>query len=208
MKIEIYSDFVCPFCYIGETRLFKALELANCKDVKVEFKAFELDPNAKLYYSENLDQLIAKKYGLNLEDAVINNRRLTQSAREEGLVYNLDSAKHTNTFDAHRLSFLFKEYNLSKEYTEAIMKAYFTDSKLISNHSELLNILKNFSISEKEILEVLQSDRYSKEVRENESEAVSKGIRGVPYFIIDGNRTISGAQPLEVFLNTLKSIKN
>jgi len=205
MKVEIWSDFVCPFCYLGKTKFEKALESFSDKEnVEIVYKSFELDPNASKSYKGTMSELISKKYGITIEEAQANNKRITNQAKEVGLVYNLEKAIPINTFYSHRLFQYAKQLGKDEEVVGLLFKAYFTDSKNISDIGTLVEISKQAGLEEKEVREVLSSDKYSDRVRSDEKEAQDIGITGVPFFIIDGKYSISGAQPIETFKKALE----
>lgn len=207
MKIEVWSDFVCPYCYIGKRRLEVALEKFEGKEnVELVFKSFELDPYAKKKYDENIYELIAKKYGISLEESKAVNKQIIEQAKELGLNYNFDDLKYTNTFDAHRISQYAKEEGKMNQLAERILKGYFIESLDISNHDVLLGLAKEVGLDSKKVSEVLNSDKYSEYVRNDESAAAKIGVRGVPYFVINDKYAVSGAQPPEVFLEVLEKI--
>lgn len=174
MKVEIWSDYVSPFCYIGERKLELALEQTGMKeDVEIVFNSFELDPNAKKSYDDNINQLIAKKYGMSIEQATKANNNIIKAAKEVDLDYNFDDLKRTNTFDAHRLSHYAKEKGKSNEYTKAIMKSYFTHSLNISDFDVLASIAAEVGLNRAEALRILESSEFAMEVRQDESNAHS-----------------------------------
>jgi predicted DsbA family dithiol-disulfide isomerase len=205
MKIEIWSDYVCPFCYIGERKLEKAIEQTGMdKEVEIIFHSFELDPDAKKQYNESINQLIAKKYGIRIEQSIETNNNIIRAARQEGLEYKFDNLKPTNTFDAHRLSHYAKTEGKLKEYTEVVMRSYFTDSLNISDFDVLSSIAEEVGLNKEKALSVLSSSEFSTEVREDESNAFDRGINGVPYFLFDGKEVVSGAQPVEFFVRAIE----
>ena len=205
MKVEIWSDFVCPFCYLGKTKFEKALEnFSDKENVEIIYKSFELDPNSSKGYKGTMSELISKKYGITIEEAQANNKRITNQAKEVGLVYNLEKAIPINTFYSHRLFQYAKQLGKDEEVVGLLFKAYFTDSKNISDIGTLVEISKQAGLEEKEVREVLSSDKYSDRVRSDEKEAQDIGITGVPFFIIDGKYSISGAQPIETFKKALE----
>ncbi|AFV04066.1 MULTISPECIES: DsbA family oxidoreductase [Eubacteriales] len=209
MKIEIWSDYVCPFCYIGERKLGQALEqLKMTDDVEIIFKSFELDPNAQKQYEGDIHQLMAKKYGISIERAIETNNNIVRSAREVGLVFNFDDLKRTNTFDAHRLSYYAKEKGRLSAFTEAVMRSYFIEALDISNLETLLDLAVEVGLDREKAKGILTSSAYSQEVRTAEQNAHSKGINGVPYFIFDEKEVIYGAQPVEAFVNVIEAVKN
>jgi predicted DsbA family dithiol-disulfide isomerase len=205
MKIEIWSDYVCPFCYIGKRRLEAALEqFAHRDEVVIEYRSFELDPQATTYSGKNMDQMLSEKHGLSIEQAKKANAELGQQAAKMGLVYNFDQMKPTNTFDAHRLTQFAKSVGKDKELAEKLFYSYYTDSKLISDHDTLADIAESVGMNRDESMAVLHDpSKYANEVRSDEATAKQLGITGAPFFVIDRKYAISGAQSTEVFINAL-----
>lgn len=208
MKIEVWSDFVCPFCYIGKRRLEMALNKFEHKgEVELVFRSFELDPTAKKKYDENIHELIAKKYGVTVEQAKASNDKLVMQAKAIGLDYNFDDLIPTNTFDAHRLAHYAKTEGRMNELSERILKAYFVDSLNISDHKVLASLAGEAGLDSDKALKILDSDQYEAEVREDEKNASGLGISGVPYFVFNDKYAVSGAQPPELFLQVLEKVK-
>ena len=209
MKIEIWSDFVCPFCYLGKRKLEIALDKFKFKDeVEFVFRSFELDPSAKKEYGEDISEIIAKKYGISVEQAKASNVQIMEQAKEVGLHYNFDNLIPTNSFDAHRLSHYAKEEGKMNEMSERIMKAYFVDSLNISDCKVLAELANEVGLDRNKAIEVLESDRYSLEVREDEYAASKREINGVPYFVFDNKDSVSGARSSEYFLEVLDKVKS
>ena len=212
MKIEIWSDIFCPFCYMGKRRFENALnKFENKEAVEVVFRSFELNPNAEKVNNNNINEVLSKKYGMTLEEAKANNDNIVKQAKTLGLDYNFDGAVLTNSFDAHRMIHFAKDYGKNVEMTEALFKAYFTDSKNISDFDTLTDIASSIGLNKEEAIKVLNSDKYKKEVREDEDLARNYSITSVPTFIINGKFLISGAQSEEVFtmaLNRASSTEN
>ncbi|MCT2344931.1 DsbA family oxidoreductase [Niallia taxi] len=208
MKIEVWSDFVCPFCYIGKRRLEEAIAQFPGKDqVEVEFKSFELDPNAKTYSGTGINEALAKKYGMSIEEAKRANEGIGSQAAEVGLTFNFDEMKPTNTFDAHRLAKFAATVGKEKEMTEKLLASYFTESKLISDHDVLVEIAQTAGIEKEETLAVLNdSTKYANDVRIDEALAQQMGVTGVPFFVINQKYSISGAQPTETFRRALQQV--
>ncbi|MHB8129948.1 MAG: DsbA family oxidoreductase [Mobilitalea sp.] len=205
MKIEIWSDYVCPFCYLGKRRLELALkDYEHRDDVEIIFKSFELDPTAKKVYSESLHEIIAKKYGISVEQAKASNHQLVEQAKEVGLNYNFEDIIPTNTFDAHRLSHYAKTQGKENALTERILRAYFVDSLNISDHKVLAGLAEEVGLDKDKALQVLVTGNYKEEVRGDEEDATRLGIRGVPYFVFNNRYKVSGAQSPEVFLEVLQ----
>lgn len=208
MKIEVWSDFVCPFCYIGKRRLEEAIAQFPGKDqVEVEFKSFELDPNAQTYSGTGINEALAKKYGMSIEEAKRANEGIGSQAAEVGLTFNFDEMKPTNTFDAHRLAKFAATVGKEKEMTEKLLASYFTESKLISDHDVLVEIAQTAGIEKEETLAVLNdSTKYANDVRIDEALAQQMGVTGVPFFVINQKYSISGAQPTETFRRALQQV--
>lgn len=205
MKVEIWSDFVCPFCYIGKRRFEAALEqFAHKNEIEVVYRSFELDPNAKRDYNHDVHDMLASKYGMSREQAKAMNDDVAGQAEAVGLTYYFDSMIITNTFDAHRLAHFAAQYGKMNEMTERLLKAYFTDCKHIGDHETLAALAAEIGLDKNEAAKMLAGDQYTKEVRADEQEAVNLGIRGVPFFVINNKYAISGAQPSEVFLGALQ----
>jgi len=210
MKIEVWSDFVCPFCYIGKRRLEMALDqFPHKNEVEVEFKSFELDPNAAMYSGKNIHEVLASKYGMSIEEAKRNNVQLGQHAASIGLTFNFEEMKPTNTFDAHRLAKFAKEKGQTEEkaVTENLLLAYFTESKNISDIETLADIAEASGLERQDALDVLNDKTaYANDVRVDEAVAQQYGVSGVPYFIVNQKYAISGAQPLETFVGALQKV--
>ena len=208
MVIDIWSDMVCPFCYIGKRRLEKALSLFDGADeVSMRFRSFQLDPGGKSYEGRDLHATLAEKYGLSYDQARRMNLSLARQAKDDGLDYHMDSAIPARTLDAHRLCHWAGEQGKQAEMEERIMKAYFTDSLNISDRAILARLAGEIGLDEQAALDVLSSDRYAAEVSRDQEEAARLGIQGVPHFIINGRWQVSGAQPAEVFLQALRKAR-
>ncbi|PKG21510.1 DsbA family oxidoreductase [Niallia nealsonii] len=208
MKIEVWSDFVCPFCYIGKRRLELALDKFQHKsEVEVEFKSFELDQNAPIYSGINIHEVLASKYGMSIEQAKQNNIQVGQHAAGVGLTFNFDDMKPTNTFDAHRLAKFAGEKGKEKTLTEKLLYAYFTEGKNLSDMETLAEIAEASGLNREETINVLNDKTsYANDVRIDEGIAQQYGISGVPYFIINRKYAISGAQSLETFVDALQKV--
>ena len=205
MKIDIWSDIMCPFCYIGKRRLESALDQSGHKnDVEIVWHSFQLDPSMTSQPGKDLYSYLAERKGQSLEWSVKVHSQLTQTAKEVGLTYNFDKAVIANSFDAHRLIQLAKTHGLGDAAEERLFKAYFTDGKDISSHNTLLQIGIDLGLSVIEVGEMLNSDAFSDKVQEDIAMAQTLGISGVPFFVINNRYGISGAQPKEVFTDGLQ----
>jgi len=207
MKIEVWSDFVCPFCYIGKRRLEEALaSFPYRENVEVVFRSFELDPNAKKETPFNIHEMIAQKYGISVEEAKRANADIGKQAEALGLTFRFETMKPTNTFDAHRLAQYAKEKGKLDEVVERLFYAYFTESKRISDRNVLLELAEAAGLDRKEAEAVLDDGRYAEQVRHEEAIAAQLGVRGVPFFVLNQKYAISGAQPVEVFRQALEKV--
>ncbi|WP_064093299.1 DsbA family oxidoreductase [Rossellomorea aquimaris] len=207
MKIEVWSDYVCPFCFIGKRRLEEALNsFPHKENVEVEYKSFELDPNAEVHSHSSIYERLAKKYGTTVEQAKGMTKNVADQAATVGLTFNFDTNVPTNTFDAHRLTKYAKTVGKDAELTEKLLHAHFTDSKHIGDKNILLNIAESIGLNRQQAESVLKSNDFSEDVRLDEEEARQIGVQGVPFFVINRKYAISGAQPSEVFLNSLQKV--
>ncbi|MGF7047724.1 putative DsbA family dithiol-disulfide isomerase [Paenibacillus sp. DS2015] len=205
MKVEIWSDYGCPFCYIGKRRFEAGLQQFQHKDaVDVVYKSFELAPDSPRDGNPGVYDMLASKYGMSREQAIANTNNITQQAKELGLDYYFDRTIQTNTFDAHRLSHFAASQGKLKEMTERLLRAHFTDTLHIGNHEILADLAAEVGLDRAEALCVLKDGEYGEEVRANEQEAGQIGVKGVPFFVINRKYAISGAQSSEVFLNALQ----
>ena len=206
MKIELWSDYACPFCYIGEKRLEKALaEIDGGDKVEIEFKSFELDPYASRKVVSSTVDRFAAKYHLSKEEAAERIEAISRMGRSEGIDFRYVSTRYTNTFDSLRLT----KYAQEKGKTGIITKlfdAYFTKNLKLSDHDVLTQIAGECGLDKDEVTAVLSGDRYADEVRADEQEAMEHGIHGVPYFLINGKYTASGAQPTAMLKEAIERI--
>ncbi|MBR1397100.1 MAG: DsbA family oxidoreductase [Selenomonadaceae bacterium] len=206
MKIKIWSDYACPFCYIGEKRLEKALaEVKNGDKIDIEFKSFELDPTASNDVVSDTVSRFAQKYGMTKEEAAHRIEAISMMGRQEGIDFKYATTRYTNTFDSLRLTKL-AQLRGHDEIINRLFDAYFTKNLELSDHSVLKNIAVECGLDAVEVDEVLQSDKYAAEVRADEYEAAEYGIHGVPYFIINDKYTLSGAQPTDVIKQAIEDV--
>ena len=207
MKVEIWSDIACPFCYIGKHHFEKAVDsLPKEANIEVEWKSFELDPYAQKDYEDDIYTLLANKYGQTREWAIRSADYMKQKGKDIGLDFNFDNTISTNTFDAHRLLHLAKKAGKQIETEEALFEAYFRDGIHIGDHEALVSIGNSIGLTEEEIKSMLNSDQFKNEVREDEVQSQHFGIRSVPYFVINRKHGISGAQPISHFVEVLNKV--
>lgn len=205
MQVEIWSDVVCPWCYIGKRRFESALaSFPEREHVEVVWRSFELDPDAPRHSPETLNELLAHKMGAPVERVAAAQERLTALAADEGLDYHLDRAQHGNTFDAHRLIHLAAEHGRQGEMKEQLMHAYFTEGKAIGEPDALVEVGSSVGLDPHELRSTLDNEAYADAVRADERRAAQLGISGVPFFVFDGRYAVSGAQPTDVFRSVLQ----
>jgi predicted DsbA family dithiol-disulfide isomerase len=204
MRIDVWSDIACPWCYVGKRRLERALQEFP-HDVDVVWHSFELDPSAPQERDPSVShaERIAKKYGLSLDQARKNSERLTDTARGEGLAFDFDHIRSGNTFDAHRLVHLGQARGRQGAVKERLLKAYLEEGALMSDHATLVRLATEAGLDEGEATDMLASDQYADEVRTDEAQAHAFGINGVPCFVLDGRFAVSGAQSPQVLLSAL-----
>ncbi|RDI39916.1 DsbA family oxidoreductase [Falsibacillus pallidus] len=207
MKVEVWSDYACPFCYIGKRRFEGGLkQFAHSDGVDVEFKSFQLDPSAPRDNEHDMHTLLAKKYGMSVEQAKQMNAQMTQQAKEVGLDYHIDTLIPTNTFDAHRLTHYAKTQGKMEALKERLLKAYFTDSLHLGDHKTLVKLAVEAGLDEEGVRTVLQSDDFGVEVNQDQQIAAQIGVTGVPFYVFNQKYAVSGAQPSEVFLEVLNKV--
>ena len=205
MQVEIWSDMICPWCYIGKRRFEAALAQFPQRDnVSIIWRSFELDPDAPQQQPGTLEEMLSNKYAVSLEQAAEMNARVTGIARKLGLEYRLSEAKPGNTFSAHRLMHFAETRQLGAQATERIMHAYFCESLPVGDPAALAKIAPEFGIPERDALTLLKGNDYSDAVRADEARAAALGITSVPFFVIDEKLGVSGAQPVETFVEALK----
>lgn len=209
MKITYWSDYACPYCYIGEARLKKAIaDIPELKDVEIEMKAFQLDPSAGKHAAGDTQTRFAHKYGISMQEAGETIEHISQMGIAEGLDFKYATTLFTNTMDAHRLTKLAHSKNdpeLAEKIIEALFKAYFTDNKELADKELLQKIGEDAGLDAEEVKEVLSSDKYKDEVLLDEREAARYRIHAVPFFVV-GQYGISGAQSVDGMKATIMKV--
>ena len=205
MKVEMWMDFVCPYSYLGKAKFAKALEnFSDKENIEIIYKSFELDPNASKVYHGSMSELLSKEYGMSMEEIQENNERLTAEAKVLGLVYNLEKTIPVNTLYAHKLLQYSKEIGKDAELVSVIFKAYFTDGKNISDIDTLAEISKEVGLEEEVVREILNSDKYTNRVKEEEKESQDIGVDVVPFFLINKRHVVAGEQSAETIRKALE----
>ena len=207
LELEVWSDIACPWCYVGKRRLETALKrFSHAADVKLIWRAFELDPGAPRERPRDVShaEFLARKYGMSVAQAQKATDNLVQVARAEGLAFDFENIRSGNTFDAHRLVHLGLDRGKQDAVKERMLKAYFEQAELMSDHGTLVRLATEAGLNETEVTDVLAGDTYKTDVRKDEADARELGITGVPCFVFDRRFAVSGAQSAEVMLNALE----
>ena len=204
MIIDVWSDVVCPWCFIGKRRLEKALEQFEYKDeITVRHRAFELAPDATEIMPTS--KLLAEKYRVSPQDVEAMQANVCAIADGEGLCYNLDETLSGNTFDAHRLLLWAATLGKQDELLEAMYSSYFEKSLPLFSHLDLCSVAESVGIASVDVMNILESDQFKSEAIADRELATQLGATGVPFFVVDMKYAISGAQPLEAFVQTINT---
>lgn len=199
MRIDVWSDVVCPWCYLGKRRLELAVADHPRRDeLEIYFHSYELDPTAPVGDDRPMTELIAKKYGIPLEHAEAGQANLTALAAEVGLEYRLDLTRRANTFDAHRLLHFARDRGVQAEVAEGLFAAYFTEGRDIADAAVLREIALAAGFDAGDVSELAGSDSYGQHVRRDEEAALELGVTGVPFFLFAMKYALSGAQSPEI----------
>lgn len=205
MKIEIWSDVMCPFCYIGKNNFEQALNQLPFKDeVEVEWKSFQLDPSLDPKETQDTIQYFREKKGFPEAQAAQMLGQVIQMGKGAGIDFNFEQTLITNTFSAHKLLHLAKKHNKSNEMEEALFIAHFIDGKNVGDVEVLVALAESLGIDKEEARQAVTTDQLDYEVNQDIQEARNNGISGVPFFVLNGKYAVSGAQPAEVFENALQ----
>jgi predicted DsbA family dithiol-disulfide isomerase len=205
MHVEIWSDIACPWCYIGKRRFEAALARFEHRDeVEVTWRAFELDPDAPPERSGDRAVRLAEKYGITVERARQMEQTVVDAAAGEGLDFRFDVARGGCTFDAHKLIDLAHDHGVQDEMKERLLRAYFTEGELVSDHETLVALAGEVGIAEDEVRLALTDESRAARVRDEESDARKLGITSVPTFVVDRALGASGAHPPDALLDLLR----
>ena len=208
MQVEIWSDIACHWCYVGKRRFEAALAAFEHRDeVTVTWRSFELDPQAPVARSVDSATHLAQKYGMTREQAQTSQRKLADVAAADGIDMRFDLARGGNTFDAHRLVHLAEAHGLQDTMTERLMRAYFTEGEPIGDADALARLALDVGLPVDEVRDVLTTDRYAAEVRDDERTAASLGIHAVPFIAVDRRIGAAGARPPEALGELLRQAR-
>ncbi|MBD8523150.1 DsbA family oxidoreductase [Lysinibacillus fusiformis] len=207
MKIEIWSDYVCPFCYIGKKQLEQAIEDTGFGgQVELVYRSYQLDPNTPVDSNITVYESLAKKYGMTLEKAKEMTLGVTARAKEVGLNYDFSNLMEENTLKAHRLVKWAEQQGDVTALVEALLHSHFIEGKRIGQEDVLLDIAEQVGLQRAEVAKILAVDEFKNEVEADIQEGLQLGVRGVPFFVLNRKYGISGAQPQEVFEDTIRKV--
>ena len=206
MRVEVWSDVVCPWCYIGKRRLERALEgFEHAGEVEVEWRSFQLDPSHPKGVRQPVYESLAQKTGGSTAQVRAMTDRVKALGAEEGLEYDFENAISVNTFDAHRLTHLAKAHGLGAETHERLMRAQLIEGETLDDVETLVRLGAEVGVPADEARRVLAGDDHTRDVEEDIREARMLGANGVPFFVLDRTYGVSGAQPVEMFLSALRT---
>ena len=211
MKVEVWSDIMCPFCYIGKRNYEAALaQFAESNNVEIEWRSFQLDPTIPASTEKKLSvyEYLAERKGMSYQQSVSMHQSVIQTAKNAGLTYNLDNAIVANSFDAHKMIQLAKTKGLGDEAEERLFLAYFTQGKDFGKLETLVELGLEIGLKEEEIVAAVNSEDFAYKVKQDIQEAQNIGVRGVPFFVFNRKYAVSGAQPPQAFLQTLEQSYN
>lgn len=204
MKVEVWSDYVCPFCYIGKRQLENAIADSGYKgQIEVEYKSFLLDPTTPIDAQGSVYESLAKKFNTSVDEAKKMTAGVAERAKEVGLDYNFEAMKTANTTAAHRLAKWASEQGKGAEFNERLMQAYFLEGQTIGLPNVLAALAEEVGLDSQQALQVIHSTNYEAEMERDIYEAQQIGVRGVPFFVFDNKYGISGAQPQALFEQTI-----
>jgi predicted DsbA family dithiol-disulfide isomerase len=206
MKVEVWSDIMCPFCYIGKRKYESALQqFEGSEDIEIQWKSFQLDPTIPEQNDrkQNVYEYLAERKGMSYEHSVKMHENVVEIARNAGLTYNFDKAIIVNSFKAHKMIQLAKTKGLGDAAEERLFYAYFTEGKDFGDTETLIQLGTEIGLDEADIRAAINSEEYAAKVKADIEEARNLGVTGVPFFVFNRSYAVSGAQPPEAFLQTL-----
>ena len=207
MKIEIWSDIMCPFCYIGKRQLETALKEFPGNDFEIEWKSFQLDPTITPQSGKDVYTFLAERKGISVEQSIEMHKGVVERAKSVGLDYHFDKAIISNSLTAHRIIQLAKAKKLGDEMEEIFFKSYFTEGRDLNDGPTLVELAVKAGLDQDLVLQVLKDENlFLKEVHHDITEAQEIGVQGVPFFVFDRKYAVSGAQPVEAFVNTIREV--
>ena len=208
MKIEIWSDVQCPFCYIGKRHLESALSQVNpIETIEIEWKSFQLDPTIPAdLVTQNSYSYLATKKGMSIEQSISMHENVTQMAAKAGLNYHLEKTIISNSYNAHQLIQLAKTIKKGDEMEEILFDAYFCQGKNIAHIPTLVELGQQIGLSEPEIVTAITTNQFADKINRDIHESQQIGVKGVPFFVFDRKYALSGAQPVEQFVSCIQKV--
>nr|WP_315248503.1 DsbA family oxidoreductase [uncultured Flavobacterium sp.] len=208
MKIEIWSDIMCPFCYIGKRQLEKALTEFPNDQFEIEWKSFQLDPSITPQSGKDVYTFLAERKGISLDQSKEMHKDVVERAKSVGLDYHFEKAVISNSLTAHRIIHLAKSRKLGDEMEEIFFRAYFTEGEDLNDASALMKLGIHAGLDENEVRKVIENESmFLNNVQKDIAEAQQIGVQGVPFFVFDRKYAISGAQPVEAFIQTINEVR-
>ncbi|WP_251855943.1 DsbA family protein [Herbiconiux sp. L3-i23] len=205
IKVDIWSDIACPWCFIGKRKFEEGLKRFG-GDVEVEYHSFELSPDTPVDFDGSTTDFLAERKGMPHAQVEQMLAHVTGIASSVGLDYDFDAVKHTNTVKGHQLIHYAKAHGRQAEMKERLLSAYFEEGRHVGRIEDLADIAAELGFDRDDVLAALQSDRYLADVRADQQQAIAYGIQGVPFFVLDGKYGVSGAQDPSVFENVLSQV--
>jgi predicted DsbA family dithiol-disulfide isomerase len=210
IKIDIWSDVACPWCYIGKRKLENGIaayaESDDAVPVEVEYHSFELSPDTPVDFEGSTTSYLAERKGMPVQQVEQMLERVTGIAADVGLDYDFDTVKHTNTVKAHQLIHYAKAHGVQLEAKERLLKAYFVEGRHVGRVADLADLAAEIGLDRDDVLRSLETDEYLAAVHADQQQAVAYGIQGVPFFVVDGRYGVSGAQDAAVFTQVLQQV--
>lgn len=210
IKIDVWSDIACPWCYIGKRNLETGLAATAADDdapiVEVTFHSFELSPETPVDFEGDIGDFLAQHKGISRDQAAQMHERVTGIAADAGLHYRFDLLQHTNTVKAHELLHFAKEHGRQHETAERLMSAYFVEGRHVGRVDDLVDLAAEVGLDADAARAALESETYLPAVRADQAQAAAYGIQGVPFFVIDGKYGVSGAQPADAFTQIVRQV--
>lgn len=204
MRVDVWADLVCPWCYLGKRRFEHALaEFEHADEVEVVHHSFQLDPTFPRGEVQNTREMLMSKYGMTDEQAAKANVEMVERAAVEGLEYNMGGLQMGNTVDAHQLVHLGAEHGIADAVMERLYRAYFTEGRSLFDHDSLVELAADAGLDADEARRVLTEGTYAAAVEADGQQARALGANGVPFFVLDERYGVSGAQPTELFAQAL-----
>lgn len=208
MKIEIWSDIMCPFCYIGKRQLEKALTEFPNDQFEIEWKSFQLDPSITPQSGKDVYTFLAERKGISLDQSKEMHKGVVERAKSVGLDYHFEKAIISNSLTAHRIIHLAKSRKLGDEMEEIFFRAYFTEGEDLNDASALMKLGIHAGLDENEVRKVIENESmFLNNVQKDIAEAQQIGVQGVPFFVFDRKYAISGAQSVEAFIQTINEVR-